>query len=89
IVLINPTDYFLYLPLLPEVAAVLATRSRSAHTLATGNAVFAFAWGVVSLPLPVWGDLLTGIVGLPLVVGAFFAGTRQWAITVGPPATPP
>ncbi|MFI7533520.1 hypothetical protein [Streptosporangium sp. NPDC049376] len=71
------------------VAAVLATRSRSAHTLATGNAVFAYAWGLVDVPMTAWGDLPVGVVGLPLVVGAFLTGTRQWAITVGPPATRP
>ncbi|MFF0580106.1 hypothetical protein [Streptosporangium saharense] len=71
------------------VAAVLATRSRSAHTLATGNAVLAFAGALAAVNLPVWGDLVTGLVSLPLTVAAFLAGTRQWAITVGPAATPP
>lgn len=71
------------------VAAVLATRSRSAHTLATGNAVFAFTGAVAAFTPTVWGDLVAGVVSLPLLVGAFFTGTRQWAITVGPPATPP
>ncbi|MER7130729.1 hypothetical protein [Streptosporangium saharense] len=71
------------------VAAVLATRSRSAHTLVTGNAILAFAGALAAVTLPVWGDLVTGLMGLPLLVGAFLTGTRQWAITVGPAATPP
>ncbi|MEV4092462.1 hypothetical protein [Streptosporangium saharense] len=71
------------------VAAVLATRSRSAHTLATGNAVLAFAGALAAVSMPVWGDLVAGVVSLPLIVGAFLTGTRQWAITVGPAATPP
>ncbi|MEV8633137.1 hypothetical protein AB0395_15900 [Streptosporangium sp. NPDC051023] len=73
------------------VEAVLATRSRSAHVLATGSAVFVLSWCRPNVLLPDWGDLLMTPLTMALWIGAFLVGTQPWAITVGtpPPSSPP
>ncbi|MEV6863223.1 hypothetical protein AB0M44_19740 [Streptosporangium subroseum] len=72
------------------VAAVLATRSRSAHVLAIGCAVFALdiLWPD-SFPPPS-GSLLADLLLSAAAVAALVVGTHPWAITVTAPApTPP
>jgi hypothetical protein len=72
------------------VAAVLATRSRSAHVLATGCAVFALdiLWPD-SFPPPS-GSPLTDLLLSAAAIAALVVGTHPWAITVTAPApTPP
>jgi hypothetical protein len=72
------------------VAAVLATRSRSAHVLATGCAVFALdiLWPD-SFPPPS-GSLAADLLLSAAAIAALVVGTHRWAITVTAPApTPP
>ncbi|MDP9846749.1 hypothetical protein [Streptosporangium lutulentum] len=73
------------------VAAVLATRSRSAHVLATGCAVVALD-GLLpdSFPLPGGGSLPAGLLGAAVAIAALIVGTQPWAINVTTAApTPP